>query len=398
MRSLIVLSCLLCSVASAQEADGGIPDAGPSVDDEKLLKEIEALSVPPPAGASPTTVAASTTKAPAAPGSFFSNIFNPAMSLNGLLLGSVTSVEAPAANQTQTGVRLQEVELQILANVDPYLSANVILSVPDASGIDVEEAIIAATNQPWGLSIRGGKMKVPFGRENPMHTHALPFVDKSLVSNAVFGEEGLNEIGGEVSYLLPTPWYFLVTASLLGGDNDVAFHSPNGRDLVGFAGIKNVFDVTDDATLEAGLSYAIGDNVDRLVSQAMGGHLVFKWKPGTSSTTHSAVVTLEGLYSRVPRPATPRGAQTDTYGLYAFAQWQLAQRWYIGGRFDYLQPAGLDVKPDFRQSAILVFVPTEFSAIRLQGNVTEPGAGGDPIIEGFLQINFTLGAHPAHSY
>ncbi|MBS1153945.1 MAG: hypothetical protein H6Q89_5643, partial [Myxococcaceae bacterium] len=373
----------LCTGASAQEVDGGV-----SADDEKLLKEIEAQAAAPAVPA----------PAKAATGGFFSNLFNPAMSVNGLLLGSVTSLDNPLPDQVQTGVRLQEVELQLAANVDPYLSANLILAIPDGEGIGIEEGIVSLTPQPWGFSFRGGKIKVPFGRENTLHTHALPFVDKSLIGTAVFGEEGLNEVGGEVSYLLPLPWYLLATVSVLGGDNEVAFHSPNGRDLAGFAGLKNVFDLTDDATLEVGASYAIGNNVDRQVSQAFGGQLVFKWRPASDATTHSAVVTVEALYSRVPRLDTPRGPQTDVYGLYAYAQWQLAQRWYVGGRFEFLQPPGVDQPRDLRQSAILVFVPTEFSAVRLQGNVREPGGGGDPIVEGFLQINFTLGAHPAHSY
>lgn len=371
------------TAASAQDVDAGL-----SPDDEAMLKEIEAATAVPAPAAPPAT----------SPASFFTNLFNPAMSVNGLLLGSVTSLENPLPGQVQTGVRLQEVELQLTANVDPYLSANITLAIPDAEGIEIEEGILSLTAKPYGLSIRGGKMKVPFGRENLLHTHALPFVDRSLIGDAVFGEEGLNEVGAEASYLVPVPWYLLLTVSALGGDNAVTFHSPNGRDLLGFAGLKNVFDVTDDATLEAGASYAIGNNSDRLTSQVFGGHLVFKWKPNDAATTHSAVVAVEALYARAPRPDTPRGRQTDQYGFYAFAQYQLFQRWYLGGRFDFLQPAGVASPVDLRQSAILVFAPTEFSAIRLQGNVTELGGGGEPIIEGHLQINFTLGAHPAHAY
>ncbi len=51
-----------------------------------------------------------------------------------------------------------------------------------------------------------------------------------------------------------------------------------------------------------------------------------------------------------------------------------------------------------RQSLVLVFAPTEFSAFRVQGSVIEPPGGGAAIIEGFLQANFTIGAHPAHAY
>lgn len=381
---ILLLSLCVSGLAAAQEADAGLSEA-----DQQLLKELEAASAKP----DPKPDAK-----PGGPAGFFSNAFNPAMSVNGLLLGSATSVDAPGPDQVHTNIAVQEVELQLLANVDPYLSANVILAMPGGSGIEVEEGIVSVTAQPLGLQLRGGKMKLPFGRENTLHTHALPFVDKSLIGTAVFGEEGLNEVGGEVSYLVPVPWYLLLNLAVVAGDNAVLFASPDGRDLVGFAGMKHVFDLTDDATLELGASYAIGDNAARNVSQAIGAHAVFKWKPAAASTTSSAVVVVEGLYSRNPTPDTPRGAQTDQAGLYAYAQWQLSQRWYLGARGDFLRPAAVDPKMDFRQSAIVVFVPTEFSAIRLQGNVTEPGAGGPPIVEGFLQLNFTLGAHPAHAY
>src|SRR5205823_4644028 len=148
---------------------------------------------------------------------------------------------------------------------------------------------------------------------------------------------------------------------LLNGDNEVAFHSPDDRDLEGFGALKSVVDITDDATLELGASYSLGRNADRLLTQVAGGHAVIKWKPAAASTTHSAVVTVEGLYSRVPKPGAATGVETDTYGLYAYAQWQLERQWYLGGRFEFLRPSGVDPGMSRRESAILVFAPTEFS-------------------------------------
>ncbi|HEY8207072.1 MAG TPA: hypothetical protein VIG99_06315 [Myxococcaceae bacterium] len=373
--------------------DGGTPDAGArSAEDEALLREIEDSTAPPaPAEQKP--------EAPvkAAAGGAFSNAFNPAMSVNGLFLGSFTSQDHPAGEQAHTGVAIQEVELQILSNVDPYLSANVILAMEGGEGIGVEEGYLSLAAQPLGIAFRGGKLKVPFGRENPLHAHALPFVDRSLVGQAVFGD-GLGEVGIEGAYLVPVPWYLLFTASLLNGDNEAAFHSPEGRDLEGFAALKSVVDLTDDATLELGASCTLGRNADRLLSQVAGVHAVVKWKPAAEATTHSAVVTVEGLYSRVPRPGIPNGVETDTYGLYAYAQWQLERRWYVGGRFEFLRPASVVPDMSRRESAMLVFAPTEFSAVRLQGSAIQPGAGSPAFYEAFLQVNFTLGAHPAHSY
>src|SRR5260221_7123279 len=85
--------------ALAQSADGGVADGGapPSADDEKMLKEIEAA-----AAAHKGTPAPPEASAPAAPekgktSSFFSNVFNPAMSVNGLFLGSLSSQDHPPA-------------------------------------------------------------------------------------------------------------------------------------------------------------------------------------------------------------------------------------------------------------------------------------------------------------
>ena len=51
-----------------------------------------------------------------------------------------------------------------------------------------------------------------------------------------------------------------------------------------------------------------------------------------------------------------------------------------------------------REAALLVFAPTEFSAFRVQGSLTQPPGGAPLTFQAFLQANFTIGAHPAHSY
>ena len=70
----------LCAPALAQAADGGESD-------QALLKEIEALSVAD-AGTMPPDVMAAKAES-AKSGGYFSNLFNPAMSVNGLFLASV---------------------------------------------------------------------------------------------------------------------------------------------------------------------------------------------------------------------------------------------------------------------------------------------------------------------
>ena len=84
-------------------------------------------------------------------GQTFPGAMNPSMSFNGLFLGGAQwddgelapphlggeagEVAFPGAGETYgTGLNVQEMELQISSNVDPYFKANVILSIPGTEG------------------------------------------------------------------------------------------------------------------------------------------------------------------------------------------------------------------------------------------------------------------------
>ncbi|HVO29719.1 MAG TPA: hypothetical protein VMV18_03250 [bacterium] len=387
------------SPAATAASPSPSPTATLSAEDAKLLQEIQAASAPTKA-ASPASDAGGGGSSSSA--LTMSNKFNPAMSVNGLFLGSYSSVEHPADPEaTTTGIGIQEVELQFVTNVDPYFSANLMLSMDKGQGIGVEEGFIAPTWQPYGFAFRIGQLKVPFGRENYQHTHALPFVDKSLVGNAVFGPEGLNEFGVEASWLAPLPFYSLVYAAWLNGDNVDQFNGPRGSDFTGFGGLKELIDLNDDTTLELGGSYAGGVNTENKLSQVYGSHVILKWRPARHSTTRSAVLMFEGIYAHHPHdvvaiPTTPES--TNLGGGYGYLQWQLAKRWFGAARFDYLGQPVETAGITRRGSALIAFAPTEFSALRAQVSETWPAHGAKETYEGFLQMNFTLGAHPAHAY
>ena len=409
---LAAIGLALAPAAAQAQADAGVPAPSPSSpagaqasagDDAKLLEEIERAGGTPSSSAPAAATAPASPGAPAAPApargsNAFSNLFIPALSANGLLLGTATNgAVAPAT--ARAGIAIQEVELQFLSHVDPYFSANLTLSLPGGKDLEVEEGILAATQQPLGIAIRAGKIREPFGRENHQHTHALSFIDRSLVNTAVFGEEGLSEVGVEGSFLMPFPWYSLLTLAVMDGANEALFASPHGRDLAGLAAVSNVVDLTDDATLELGLSYTAGKDLDLKVAQAAGAHLVWKWRPARDATNSSASIVLEGILAR--RPSSPErldAPPADTAGFYGTAQWQLTRGWFVAGRFEYLNHPDVEASVALRQSAILAFAPTEFSAFRLQVSATEPPGAAATVFEAFLQANFTIGAHPAHAY
>lgn len=370
------------------------PSATPlSEEDELLLKELEQQMQPDEEqkDTAPQTGTNTVQPSPArgAGSSAYSSLYNPAISANALLT-------ADAAYPTpEASVAIQEVEVQLMSNVDPYFLANLILALPEGEGIEVEEGYVQPSVQPFGLSSKIGKIKAPFGRENLQHTHALPFIDKSLVGDAIFGEEGLNEVSVEVSYLTPLPWYTLATVSVLDGRNEVVFDSPRPEDLAGLAGLKSVVDLSDDTTLELGGSFAVGRNADDGISRVAGAHMVVKWKPARAALYHSAQGVVEALYAQRGQADGRNGPETA--GLYAYAQYQLARRWYVAGRYDYL--GLIEAGPvDRRGSLLLVFAPSEFSALRLQTSGRLEPKSHELTYEAIVQLNFTIGAHPAHVY
>jgi hypothetical protein len=327
----------------------------------------------------------------------FSNLYNPAMSVNALFLASASSLRSPPVGAEPNALEVQELELQFLANVDPYFTANLMLSLPHGGAFGLEEGYVIPAARPLGLELRVGRLKVPFGRENVTHTHALPMVDRSLVGSAVLGD-GLTEDGVEVSWLTPLPWYAVVTASVLDGRNEVLFASPSSREKSGFAGIKNVFDLDDDTTLEADASYAVGHGDVEQLSQAVDGQLVLKWHPARNFRERELIVLAEAMWASHPNVVAlpPAIVGPSVAGAYALVQWRLAQRWISAARVDYV--AGETSGRARRASALVAFAPSEFSAVRAQLSAGQRPDVDRVVYEGLVQLNITLGAHPAHSY
>ncbi len=187
--------------------------------------------------------------------------------------------------------------------------------------------------------------------------------------------------------LLPTHWYAELTAQVFNGDNTL-FNSSNGNDLSYLGHWKNLWDITPNTTLELGGSYTLGKNEHAKFTQIFGGDLTCKWQ----NRNRAFVFQTEYLQARVND-----GIDTETIGgLYALTQIQMARRWWIQARYDIF---GLPkIEPDRQQrfSALLAFVPSEFSALRLQYNLNKEG--NQSVHQLAFQLNVTLGAHPAHAY
>ncbi len=308
---------------------------------------------------------------------------NPDISLSGLFL-----------YDNLAGLGVQEIELQASSDIDPYLRGSVMFSfAPDPLtkefGADVEEAYVDTLDLP-ALTLRAGKFKAALGKENGLHTHALPFLDAPLANTALLGDEGFNDVGLSASLLVPLPWFVEVTAQAFDSANSELFASPVSGDLAGLGALKTLLELGDNATLEAMFSGAGGRNATEDITDIENMALTYKWRPN-----EARALVLGGEWMR--RNVAFTAGQETRRGIAAWLQFQFARRWWIEGRFDTLAHAEL-ISPDTRKSsALLAYVPSEFSAYRLQYDWIESQVNA-PEHKISLQLNFAMGVHPAHSY
>lgn len=336
----------------------------------------------------------------------FSRLFNPAISANGLLLGTYRSEgNANTAAETKTGFKVQEVELQATANVDNYLRANLVTAFEDTSTFEIEEFYVDAVITR-DFSVRLGKSFNNFGKHNFLHQHQFPFIDAPLVNLKIFGDEALNESGVGINYLLPLPWYSELIFNVLEGDNAVLLNGTSNNQFGYLLHAKNLWDLNDDTTLEATGSFLYGRNgagTDNNSSFATGGSLTLKWIPSQEARYRQVEWQAEYIHSEretginttlgsIPNPDIQRA------GMYTYLKYQFAQNWWAQGRMDYYGfEKALGEKDQYRLSGLVGYVPSEFSAVRLQYNYLDDKLTRDEH-QVLLQLNFTMGSHPAHNY
>ncbi len=332
--------------------------------------------------------------------------FNPDIGVNFLgLFQRGTGISDDRTQVPHNGFSLQEAEFQFSADVDPYMRAVALFAVAQESGaagygIDPEEVFLESISLP-SVTIRAGKMKLALGKHNMLHTHAFPFIDAPLIHQQLLGDEGLNETGVSAAVLLPVSWYseFIVQGFSL--TNEDLYASPKSGDIGALARIKNLLDLSDDLTMEFGLSGTSGKNQFDRTSSVLGADLTFKWRPSIGGKYHALIWSTEYLNGDRPgRTDSTSGEPTEKLGGAAtWVQYQFAERWWIQGRYEYVGLPHDDAIPfQNKQSALIGFFPSEFSGIRFQyDRITTQGK--DNADHTFaLQYNVSIGAHPAHAY
>ncbi|MBF0491453.1 MAG: hypothetical protein HQM15_01575 [Deltaproteobacteria bacterium] len=291
----------------------------------------------------------------------------------------------------RTGFNLQEIEVGIQSIIDPYVRGDIFLSFHE-DGVELEEGYITTlAGLPKGLQIRAGKYKVGFGRQNQKHLETWSFINNNLPDKYFFGGDGFNELGTEVSYLLPTPFFLQAQFSFNQGTNAGNFDGTRKEDFAYTGRLSTSANITDNLTALAGISAAFGYNDTGLgnTTNLYGGDFLLKWKP---SKDKGIEWQSEYIFRRKEVP----GAFENEGGLSSYLLGNWSPRWGAGLRAEYLGlPA--ETEKTFRMSPMLTFRPSEFFRLKAQYDLTK-NIGDNVEHAAMLQMIFNMGPHGAHNF
>jgi len=338
-------------------------------------------------------------------------LLNPDISLIGDFIG--TAGHNPVS--PSPSLELHESEVGMQAIIDPYARADVFISFGE-EGVNVEEGYVTFTSLPAGLLLKVGKMRADFGKVNTIHNHALPFIDRPLVTNnLVGGEDGIDDAGLSLSRFIPAPkgWFMEGTAQVFRGDSADVFKASRREDASVVGHLRAYRDLSESTNLDLGVSYARGHNnagvgnpfgfrSSDFLTNLYSADATIRWKPLRRAIYHSFLFRTELFWSSRDQISTLDAFQTQhAFGMYSSAEYRLNRRWTLGGRFDRSAHADNASLIDTGLSGIVTYWPSEFSQIRGQyryGHLNPDPGDFRNANEFLFQFLFVMGAHGAHPF
>lgn len=302
---------------------------------------------------------------------------------------------------------LNEVEFSFQSFVDPYARADFFYSVSEDAKTgefsnEIEEGYLTTLALPAHLQLKIGRFKQDLGRVNPIHVHALPFIDMPDAYVKFFGEEGLKGDGISLSWLLPNRIFFqelTAEATNVAAENP-GFQRSRKNNFLYLVHLKNFWDLTANATLELGLTGISGENQMNKITNIGAVDLTYKWKPVQFNTYKSVTFQNEFYYSN----AKTFFKTINAIGFYSMLSVQVAKRYFLTGRYDYTNSPYSNAFVQQSGSFTLGWYATEFQKIELGAKYTtvneslEENNYEKKFSQAFLRWIFVIGSHGAHKY
>ncbi len=350
------------------------------------------------------------------------------------------------AELASSGFQINEAEINIQSNIDPYWFGNLTVGMHQHGGhteFDLEEAFIRTLALPEGFSLTAGRFFSGLGYLNHHHRHQWDFADAPLVYRALFNNQYRDD-GLQLLWVVPTNTFWELGIEAFPGRFYPAAGS--GNRIGSFTLYTHIGDdIGLNQSWQVGASYLHtkpNQRVAILPGLSPDGHghehghehehqhhndyeftghgntygldAIWKWAP-TGNALHQQL-TLQGeIYTRHEDGRILVGGESEEaemrlHGAYVQAVYLFRPQWRAGIRYDrlgshnhapnheILHHANLAAHGyhPHQTSFMIDYSPSEFSRIRLQHNRDHSDQRLNKMI--MLQFIVSLGAHGAHAY
>ncbi|GAB4289843.1 MAG: hypothetical protein Kow0098_07960 [Ignavibacteriaceae bacterium] len=344
-----------------------------------------------------------------------------------------------------------ELEMFIDGYLNPYSLATANFAFEEGAFALEELYAEVVRGLPLDIQLKAGKYLLGFGKLNTVHPHAWAFIERPLMNQVFLGEEGFNDIGFNISFILPLEEvYTTFDIGVYKGDaigNTISGHhhgeegepeveNTRGINPMVIGRLSSFFSLSDFSHLETGINGAYGvlakENVVKTISPAVNtseetlyflyGDFDFKYKYKPDSYT-SLTVQGEGLLNLRDVPVTGETEQGEiitslrsitTFGAFIYFDYQFLKQFSVGAKYDFTYGIIGD-EPEYNTlgnddenkthgiSGWVGFYPVEETlALRLgiQHLIFEYANDikRDPETTLTLQLLFSLGPHKAHQF
>ncbi len=366
------------------------------------------------------------------------------------LIGTFNTYTDFSSNTPDKGKLIFEypsLELFVDGYLNPYARGTADISYEDGE-FGVEELYAnVVRGLPLDIQIKAGKFLLGFGKLNTVHAHAWPFLERPLYQQIYFGAEGFNDVGINISFLIPTSDFYtnldlgIFKGDAIGKAEVPEISSSEIRDLRGsspvFVGrLGSFFSIGDFSNLETGLSASYGVHSksayyynlyhipyfkdEQLNYFYSGLDFKFKYKPdGYTALTIQGEGLLNSRDVLRSNPASEninflKKQKINTTGAFIFIDYLFEKQYSIGINYDFTygilgdEPALNTLSNDDKNkttgiSGWLGYYPIEETlAVRIGvqhlmfNTVNEIKKDNDTSVK--LQLIFSLGPHKAHPF
>jgi hypothetical protein len=274
---------------------------------------------------------------------------NPEISLSGNM---VYNWQQDSPEQHASDFKFRELGIHFQSWLDPYTRLKAAVPVSE-SQTTLEEGYIELHQVADDVILTLGKFRQQFGVVNRWHGHALDQVNFPVAMRQIFGDEGLNQSGASLDWLM-SPWGETsqkFTFQVTDGENDRLFGG-NQNNRPSLLGRYSLFrDISKDTYWEAGLSGLLGwndtwamatggDQTDSRETTVLGIDFSMLWEP-TDQMRYRNVQWRSEAYWLHRNLLAPDGSGEDTvqaWGMFSYVQSKVSRTIDIGLRGDLFIP------------------------------------------------------------